>query len=218
MEMLNAVQGEVVFFVEDGPLKTKLVDRYLEEDDAHAEIFDFELHASVRIRRDEGGDVPVFECRLETGDFQYQTVLEVGDLGADQITELMDRLRPLCPVLPKQDGRPGRNILRKKNGRGLLNLSDASKVLGLSPRCLKSLIPCSEIRVAEELGEKTIEEYYWEKDLVGRFQTLWAEHKQGRGYKREDVTFIAQWCCDGDMQWARDLIAEFVEQRTLCGN
>lgn len=218
MAMLDALQGEVVFFVEDGPLKNTLIERYLEEDEAHADILECELDASVRIQWVEGSAAPVFACLLETGDFQYQTILAVGDLTNAEITDLVGQLRRHCPIpLPKQT-RPCRNILRKKKGHGLLNISEASKGLGLSPRSLKTLIPCSEIRIAETDGEKTIEEYYWEKDLIGRLESLWEGHKQGRGHHREDESYIAEWCCDGDMLWAKDIISEFLQQRSLCGD
>ncbi len=211
--MIDGLQDEVFFFVEDGPIKDKLIDRYLVEDDAHSEILDFDLDASVRITRGEGSAPPAFESRLEADDFEYRTTFFVEDFDTDERAELIDRLRPHCPVPLKKEAGAGRNILRKKKGQGLLNISEASKALGLSHRALKALIPCSEIRVAEEGGDKTIEEYYWQKDLVDRFETLWAGKKEGRGHTSADVTFIAECCCDGDRQWARDTIAGFLKDR-----
>ena len=43
MAMLDHLQGEVFFFVEDGPLKHKLIERYLEEEESQGDILDFEL-------------------------------------------------------------------------------------------------------------------------------------------------------------------------------
>ncbi len=213
LEMIGGLQGEVFFFVEDGPLKNKLVERYMDEEGAHADILEFDLDSSIRIRWGEGSAAPVFECRLEAGDFEYQSLFSVGDFEADEITELIDRLRPHCPNTIKKEAGPGRNILRKKKGGGFLNISEASKALGLSHSSLKALIPCSEIRIVEEGGDKTIEQYYWTKDLIGRFESLWEKQKEGRGHNSEDVTFIAECCCDGDLPWARDTIAGFLQQR-----
>ncbi len=216
-EMIGGLQGESYFFVEDGPLKDKLIERYLDTADAHADIHEFSHDASLRIRREEGTAAPSVEGRLEAGDFQYQTRFSMEDFSADEISALIEQLKPLCPTR-KHEARPSRNIIRKKKGGGLLNLSEASKALGLSPRTLKSLIPCSDIRVREDGDNRTIEEYYWEMNLVRRFVGLWEKHKAAHEADREDVTLIAERCCDGDRQWARDIIAGFLKQRTFSDN
>jgi len=215
MAMLDRLQGEVFFFVEDGPLKHMLIERYLEEEESQGDILDFELDASLRIQQKEGTATWEIKGRLEAGDFLYQTLLAIGDFADDEIGELVEQLKTLCPTPAKPKAQPGRNILRKKNGSGLLGISAAANALGLSQRDLKALIPCSEIRVGEQDGDKVIKEYYWEKDLIGRFASVGAAHKEGREANREDVTCIAEWCCDGDRQWARDLISEFLKQRHL---
>lgn len=218
LEMIDSLRGELFFYVEDGPLKNKLIERYMDQDDAHADILEFELISSVRVKRAAGLEAPAFDCRLEAADFQYQATLSVGDFDSEEVTELMDHLRPHCPIPLNKAASPGRNIIRKKQGSGLLNISAAAKALGLSHRSLKALIPCSEVRIAEEGGDKTIKEYYWEQELIGRFETLAAKQKRGRGYNSEDVTFIAESCCDGDRRWARDCISGFIKQRNLSGD
>lgn len=215
LAVLDSLQGELFFFVEDGPLKHKLIERYLEEEDSQGDILDFELDGAIRIKRKESAADVEIEGRLEADDFLFQTLFASGDFTDDEIAELLKHLRPHCAAPAKTQAKPARNILRKKQGSGLLGISAAATALGLCQRELKSLIPCSEICITEQRGDKVIEEYYWEKDLIGRFTSLEAAHKQGREANREDVTCIAEWCCDGDRQWARDLIGEFLKKRYL---
>lgn len=216
--LLDRLQEEAFFFVEDGPLKHRLIERYLEEDEALGDILDFELDASLRIERQMGAADAAIEGRLEAGDFVYQTLLAVVDLDSEAIAELTAYLKPPCEPPSKPQARPGRNILRKKTGGGLLGIAQAATALGLCPRDLKALIPCSEVGIAEEDGEKTIEAYYWAKDLIDRLAALAVAQQQGRTASREDVTCIAAWCCDGDRQWAQELIAEFLQQRMRAGS
>lgn len=213
--MLNGLQGELFFYVEDGALKNKLIETYMNQEDAHADILEFELNASVRIRREEDTAPPAFECRLETADFQYQTIFAVRDFDDDEVTELIDHLKLHCSVPSKKESGSAKNIIRKKKGRGLLNISEAAKALSLSQRSLKTLIPCSEVRIEEEGGDKSIEEYYWDNELIARFETLWEKQQEGRGYTSEDVEYIAECCCDGDRRWARDCITGYLDQRNL---
>lgn len=212
LAVLDSLQDELFFFVEDGPLKHKLIDRYLTEEDSQGDILDFELDAAIRIKRKEGAADVEIEGRLEADDFLFQPLFGSRDFAGDEIAELLKHLRPHCAAPAKTQAKPARNILRKKQGSGLLGISAAATALGLCQRELKSLIPCSEISIAEQGGDKVIEEYYWEKDLIGRFASLGAAHHEGRKAQREDVTSIAEWCCDGDRQWARDLIGEFLKQ------
>lgn len=215
MAMLQHLQGEVFFFVDDGPLKHKLIERYLEEEESQSDILDFEIDASLAIKPKEGAANWEIKGSLQVGDFLYQSPFVSEDFAADEISELVAQLEPHCASFSKPKARPGRSILRKKQGSGLLEISAAANALGLCPRDLKALIPCSEIRIREQDGDKIIEEYYWEKDLIGRFATLTGAHSEGQAANREDVTCIAEWCCDGDRQWARDIISEFLIQCQL---
>jgi hypothetical protein len=219
LEIIDSLQGEPIFFVEDGPLKQRVVEKYLEEE-AHADILDFELDASVRIKRGEVSAAPTFECRLEADGFQYTSLFSVADFAADDevIGELVERLSAYSRVDSKPGKSPAKNILRKRTGSGLLNIAEAAKALGLSHRTLKRLIPCSEIRIAEADGNKSIEEYYWEKRLIDRLITIWSAQQAEGGQKCEDLGFIAEQCCDDDLQWAKEIIAEFLQQTNLSGD
>lgn len=212
LELRKVIKGltcEVFFFLGDGPLKDKLIEKYMQRKDAYEDILELELDASVRIRHAEGAKTTAIECLLEAGDFQYRALLGVGDLDEDECAELMEYLRARLPVSATTEARPGKNILRKKKGPGLLGIAEASKALGLSQRSLKSLIPCSEIRIVEEGDEKAIKDYYWERELVERFVALKDKQRPGS----EDLAFIARCCCEGDLRWARELVAGFLKQR-----
>ena len=215
LTMLDALQGEPFFYLEDGPLKNRLVESYMEEEDVHAELPDFEHNASLRINQGAGAARVRFICRLETGDFSYQTLFSAEDFGGDEIAELLELLRPLCALTGEQKTASGRSIIRKSKDPGLLGISAAATLLCLSPRQLKSLIPCSETRIVTEGGARHIEEYYWDKELIDRFAGLWQRQQEGRGYNDEDLAFIAAGCCDGDRHWARDCIVGFLTRRKL---
>lgn len=214
-EILNNLHGEQSFYLEDGTLKDKLIANYMDEEDAHAEILECEHNTSLRIRQSEGTPTPLFDCRLEASDFQYQVIWGITDFTADEATELIDRLRPYAPITPRQKSSPAKNIVRKKKGDQLLGIAAAATALELSHRSLKTLIPCSETRIVTEAGNTAIKEYYWEKALIERFKNLWLKQQTGRGYNSDDLTHVAESCCAGDRQWARDCISDFLNQRRL---
>lgn len=213
MQMIDALQGEVFFYLNDGPLKNKLVERYLEEEDAHGDILEFEFDASLRIIPAENTTAATIEGRLEMEDFLYQTSFTVADLDADESTDLLEQLQPHCPPPRSEQDKPSKNILRKKQGNDLLNIGGASTALSLSQRALKALIPCSEMRIVEKDGDKSIEGYYWNKELIAKLEALSAQHQQSQRYTDDDAAFVAKQCCDGDIKWARDIIAVFLQHK-----
>ncbi|MCD6525559.1 MAG: hypothetical protein J7K75_01030 [Desulfuromonas sp.] len=211
--MIDALSGEVFLYLNDGPLKDKLVESYLETEEAHGDILEFEFDASLRIIPAADSAAATIEGRLELDDFLYQTSFTVAELDADETTDLLEQLQPHCPAPSSEQDQPRKNILRKKQGNNLLNIGSASITLGLSQRALKTLIPCSEMRIVEEGGDKSIEGYYWNKGLIARFEALAAQHRQGQRYTDDDAAFVAEQCCDGDMKWARDIIAGFLQHK-----
>jgi hypothetical protein len=217
MVMIDSLQSELFFFVEDGPLKSRMIERYLEEE-AHADILEIDLDASVRVKPGEGSASAPFECRLEADGFEYQTLFSLDDFDPEESAELMAQIAAHSPPLSQTSPERGKNILRKRAEGGLLNIADAAKVVGLSHRGLKSLIPCSEIRIAGEGENKSIEEYYWETELINRFVAIWSEHQAGGGPGSEDESFIAELCCDGDQQWGREILSEFLRLRAAAGD
>jgi hypothetical protein len=218
LTIFSHLQGELFFYLEEGPLKSRLVESYKGEEGSFAEFLEFDHQASILLRPCQEGTAAVIDCRLEARDFKHQVTLAAGELSAEEISELVDLLRPLCPVLRSQEQSPVRKIIRKKKSHKLLDIAAAAKALGLSQRQLKSLIPCSETRIVEEDGAKRIEEYYWDRELIARFEDLWSKQQNGRGYNREDLSMIAASCCDGDRSWARDCIDRFIDQRLLKKN
>lgn len=214
-DIVNNLQNEQFFYLEDGALKDKLIENYLDEEDAHADILEFEHNASLRLRQSEGGPTPIFDCRLETNGFHYQVIWGISDFTDDEATELIDLLRPHCPTAHAHKSGSGKNIIRKKKGDQLLGIAAAAKALELSHRSLKTLIPCSETRIVTEAGNSSIKEYYWDKKLIDRFKTLWLKHQEGCGYNSDDLAYIAESCCAGDYTWARDCIIDFLNKRNF---
>ena len=214
---LDSLPNEPFFYLEDGPLKNRLLESYLEEDATESETAEFEHNTSLRIRHGDRAATPRLECRLEAADFHFQLSLTPEQLSDAEVTELLDLLRLNFPApCPRPPG-PGKKILRKKRASGLLNIAAAAKALGLSQRALKSLIPCSETRISGEQNNRRIEEYYWDQHLIDRLLVLADKHQQSLGYSSDDLAFIAATCCDGDQRWARDCIAGFLHQRLLSG-
>ncbi len=217
LEMIDSLQSELFFFVEDGPLKNRIIERYLDEE-ADADILEIDLDAAVRIKLGEGSAGTPFECRLEAEGFEYQTLFSLSDFDSEESAELMAQIAAHSPPMSQTNPECGKNILRKRATGKLLNIAEAAKAVGLSHRGLKSLIPCSEIRIAGEGENKSIEDYYWETELISRFVSIWSEHQAGGGPGSEDESFITERCCDGDQQWGREILSEFLRQRTVAGD
>jgi len=212
LKIISALPEELFFYLEEGALKDRVITKYLDEVDARVELLDFDYNLSLRVKRGSSSCAPTFSCRFEADGFLYQVILSPEDLSAEETNELIGFLESCCSASSPRENGPGRSIVRKKKAAHLLGIAEASKSLGLTHRLLKSLIPCSETRISKSGDERKIEEYYWDKDLISRFQGLATKAQAGRGYDKEDLAFIAESCCDGDYPWAYDCITRFLLQ------
>lgn len=212
LDRLHRLECDVFCYLNDGPLKNALLEKYLDEADAHSDIMEFNLDASLSIKHSTDTLAETITLRLECDEFLYQTTLCETKLDADQSDELLELLDLHCPKQAATETSPNKNIIRKKQGDNLLNIGQASKALGLSQRQIKVMIPCSEIRIVKNDLSKTIEGYYWDTQLIQRFILLREQQQQGCRYSDDDINYIAENCCDDDVKWACDTIATFLKQ------
>lgn len=213
LDRLRTLDRDVFCYLNDGPLKNALLESYLDEADAHSDIMEFDLDASLLIK--DSANASTITLRLECDELLYQKTLSPADLDGEQNTELLELLSIHYPTQKPTNTSPSRNIIRKKQGDKLLNIAQASKALSLSQRQIKTMIPCSEIRIVDKNSCKSIEEYYWDTLLIQRFILLREKQQQRCRYSDDDINYIAKNCCEGDVKWARDTIATYLNQCTF---
>lgn len=212
LDKLNTLDHELFCFLKDGPLKSALLESYLDEADANSDIMEFDVDASLLIKDSANGSTATITLRLECDEFLYQTTLCPSELDSEQSVELRELLDLHCPKQITTKTSPSKNIIRKKQSENLLNIAQASKALGLSQHQIKRIIPCSEIRIADKDSSKSIEGYYWDIQLIHRFNLLRDQQQQGCRYSDDDINYIAENCCEQDVKWARDTIATYLKQ------
>jgi len=212
LQQLNELNCHLFCFLEDGPLKSALLERYLDEPDSISDMIDFDFDASLLIDNENGTSLVEITLRLEFDDFSYHTTLNTATLTADERQELLMIIQQHYPDQSVRSTMPSKSIVRKKHDDNLLNTAQAARATGLSQRKVKEIIPCSDTRIVDNGTKKTIEEYYWHQSLIQRFTLLNAQHQQGVRYTEDDITFIAENCCEGDIKWARDTIATYLKQ------
>lgn len=226
MKQINQPNCDLFSYLHDGVLKNTLLDRYLDEPDSICDILDFDFDASLIIERC-GEEIATIILRLECDDFLYQTSLDTDTITNEQRLEIEQLvLRHSAEQRLKLPSPPKQNILRKKRGNDLLNIAQTSQALGLSQRKTKELIPCNDLRIVADGAIQTIEEYYWDRQLIQHFTMLKQQHHNTQHYHNEDLLVIAEGCCDGDIKWAQDIVdaylsccdeehRSFVENRSL---
>ncbi|OQY22424.1 MAG: hypothetical protein B6I37_07275 [Desulfobacteraceae bacterium 4572_35.2] len=214
LNRLSTLEQQLFCYLDDGPLKSILLERYLDEADAHDDIMELDLDASLLIKNSVNGSTATIMLRLEYDEFLYQTTLCPTALDTEQSAELLALLNLHGPKQTTTKTSSNKNIIRKKQGENLLNVAQASKALGLSQRQIKRIIPCSEIRIVDNYTSKSIEDYYWDTQLIQRFSRLRQQQQQGCRYSDDDINYVAKKCCEEDVKWARDTIAIFLRQCT----
>jgi hypothetical protein len=203
-DLLSNLHGHAYFRPEHGPLRERLTEVVLDavEGEVAEELSEgFDLEVSVG-RQDGDGEVMV-TFSIDLPGVVQQGEIAVSGLTAVELEDLSGYLERLSSAAgPAEPEVKGKNVIRKKP-EGDHHLKEAASArLKVSPEWLKSVIPCTDYSYDEIDGKKYIRDYYWSKDLIERLFKI----KNSKATP-EDLQYVAKECCEGDADWAKDLIA-----------
>lgn len=202
---LNNLHGHAYFRVTDGHLKECLTGIMLDavDGDLAEQLSDgrFDLEVSVGVQ--EGDSEATVDFRVDRPGVIYRADTLVSSLSEAALEDLARHLAHLAQETPVvEEKTEGGVIVRKHVDHDHHEKEAAAARLKVTPQWLKSFIPCTEYSYDEIDGKKYIREYYWSRDLIERLFRI-----KTTKATPDDVQYVAKECCDGDVDWARDLIA-----------
>ena len=203
---LAKLHGHAYFrVVEDGPLKEFLTQAILEavEGEIVEELSERPFDLEVTIGQQEGDGEPLIGYSLDHPSLVYRSEKCVSQLADPALEDLARYLaRMVEQALPPETAAAGTNLVRKKQEHDHHEKEAAAARLKVSPQWLKSVVPCTEYSYDEIDGKKYIREYFWSRELIERLFKI-----KSTKTTPEDLQYVAKECCDGDLEWAKDLIA-----------
>jgi len=203
--LLDQLHGHGYFRPEPGPLKTRLTDAVLSALDCEVvdQLSGQTLDLEVSIGRQDGDEEVTLGVTVELPDLSHSSELALKALADPALEDLAGYLTRLVESsAPVESVEQGMALVRKKMIADSHEQGSASARLKVSPQWLKSVIPCTDYSYDEIDGKKIIREYYWSKELIERLFKIKCTKTTP-----DDLQYVAAECCEGDMEWARDLIA-----------
>ncbi|QWV95509.1 hypothetical protein KP004_10170 [Geomonas oryzisoli] len=207
-DQLTKLHGHAYFRVEEGALKECLTGLILDavEGDLAEQLVNgsFDLEVSVGVQ--EGETEPTVDFRVDRPGVLYRSDATISRLSVAALEDLARYLEGLArqaqatPVVEEKGS--GSNIVRKCQDHDHHEKEAAAARLKVTPQWLKSVVPCTDYSYDEIEGKKYIREYYWSRELIERLFKI-----KSTKTTPEDLQYVAKECCDGDTEWARDLIA-----------
>ncbi|MBU5637153.1 hypothetical protein KOM00_10450 [Geomonas sp. Red69] len=206
-DQLAKLHGHAYFRVEEGALKECLTGLILDavEGDLAEQLAggSFDLEVSVGVQ--EGENEPAVDFRVDRPGVVYRSDATISRLSVPALEDLGRYLEHLAlsQTAPAAEEKgTGSNVVRKKQDHDHHEQEAAAARLKVTPQWLKSVVPCTDYSYDEIDGKKYIREYYWSRELIERLFKI-----KSSKTTPEDLQYVAQECCDGDADWARDLIA-----------
>ena len=203
--LLEQLHGHGYFRPESGPLKARLTEAVIAllECDVVEQFSEQPIDLEVSIGRQEGDDEVTLGIGVDIPGLTHSSELPLRALAEDALEDLAGYLARLvessAPVVSEEETKV---LLRKKLETDSHEQGPASARLKVTPQWLKSVIPCTDYTYDEIDGKKIIREYYWSKELIERLFKIKCTKTTP-----DDLQYVAVECCDGDLEWARDLIA-----------
>jgi hypothetical protein len=202
---LQQLHGHGYFRPEVGPLKARLTEAVLDklQPDELEQLSEQSIDLEVSIGRQEGDDEITIGVSVDLPGLNQTLELTLSALAEGELEDLAGYLARLVEnAAPVESAEDSKAILRKKMETECHEQTTASARLKVTPQWLKSVIPCTDYSYDEVDGKKIIREYYWSKELVERLFKI-----KSTKTTPEDLQYVAKECCEGDLDWARDLIA-----------
>lgn len=200
--ILKKLQTDVSFRPDAGAFLSKLVEMAIDAaDEDRAELFsarNCDVLVSFSNRTIEEGIIR-FVVVSDLGNQSMKCDLSV--LNDIETRDLSGQLSRLIAGQSPPEASGALKVILRKNITGMLDTHQAAQKLGCSQFFLKSNVPCSDYTYREVNGKKEIIEYFWSISLVDRLCNI-----KLNGSKTEDVECIANECCDGDCQWAEEIL------------
>ena len=203
--LLEQLHGHGYFRPEVGPLKSRLTEAVLSglEYDVVEQLSGQSIDLEVSIGRQEGDEEVTIGIKVDLPDLSHSSEITLKALADNALEDLAGYLARLVESsAPAESVEQSKAVLRKKMADDNHEQTTASARLKVSPQWLKSVIPCTDYSYDEIDGKKIIREYYWSKDLIERLFKIKCTKTTP-----DDLQYVAKECCDGDLDWARDLIA-----------
>lgn len=204
-ELLDRLHGHGYFRPEAGALKARLTEALLSG--AGSELAghqaDRPWDLEVSIGRQEGEEEVTIGIKVAHQGGSHDAELPLKLLAEDELEDLsryLSRLVEAEPPAPSSEPATGathRPSLPDSHQEG-----PASARLKVSPQWLKSVVPCTDYSYDEIDGKKIIRDYYWSKELIERLFKI-----KSSKTTPDDLQYVAKECCEGDLEWAKDLIA-----------
>jgi len=204
-DLLSRLHGHAYFRPQDGPLMQRLTQAVLDaaEGDLAEELSEGGFDLEVSIGSQEGDSEAMVSFSVDRPGVVLDSEMAVSGLPDDALEELAGYLTRLAEDAAGADPETaGTTLVRKKPDTDHHEKGSASARLKVSPEWLKSVIPCTDYSYDEIDGKKYIREYFWSRELIERLFRI-----KSTKTTPEDLQFVAKECCEGDMDWAKDLIA-----------
>jgi len=203
---LANLQGHFYFRPQPGPLREWLTQTVLDELEGETaeELAEVAFELEVSIGQQEGESEVTVSFSVDHPGVTHSSQIAVTLLAEDALEDLAGYLTRLTAEAdPAGTAETTKTVLRRKIEAGEHHeIVPASARLKVSPEWLKSVIPCTDYSYDEIEGKKYIREYYWSKELIESLFRI-----KSTKTTPEDLQYVANECCEGDLDWARDLIA-----------
>jgi hypothetical protein len=201
---LATLQGKATFRLQTGPLKERLTQEVLRSVEGEtAEVLSggaFDLEVNLIL--EEGDKEPAITFTVDHPGAAYGSEIGINNLSEGELEDISGYLLRLSETFTPAENTASEATGSKFDAEHHHEKTAASGRLKVSPEWLKRVVPCTDYHYEEIEGKKYIREYYWSKELIERLFRI-----KSTKTTPEDLQYVAKECCEGDVDWARDLIA-----------
>jgi len=206
--ILQDLGGKAYITPDEGAFRARVINDMAEQlDDRCEDIEETVFDVEIDIESDPDPRKTSLAVRAASADFETTIHLYAYQLNSRErhavLKELLTVKRRL--EVPIEGNKP-KVIVRKRTDNSY-DQHIAAQKLDVSSNWLRKMLPCTSYKCSERDDGKKDLDFRYSKELVDRLSKI-----KDNMFDKEDLKYIADLCCEGDIEWAQDLI-KYIKSR-----
>ncbi|UFS70236.1 hypothetical protein LPW11_20470 [Geomonas sp. RF6] len=207
-KVLKELGGKAFVTLESGPFHTRVKEDVAEQlNEVYEDIDEAAFDVEIRLEWDANPREIAVTIRAASADFDHSRRLHAYQLSSRErstlLKELVDqkkRLQAFEPSKPK--------VIVRKKADNSYDLHVAAQKLDVGSEWFKKNVPCTGYNCEGGEDSKKVLNFRYHKEMVDRLCKA-----KDDAFDETDLKYVADACCEGDIEWAREIVASLKEQR-----
>jgi len=208
--MLDELGGRATIRPDGGAFHARVMEDVAGQlDDIYEDLDEAAFDVEIQLESDPDPRKVSLAIRAVSADFDTTIRIHASQLNSRERSAV---LKELLAEKRKHEARreaSARKVIVRKKSDNSYDLHIAAQKLDVPTDWLKKTVPCTGYQCDAGADAEAIHRFRYQKDVIDRLCKV-----RDNTFDEADLNCLADLCCEGDSEWARDIIDSFKSRRS----